>query len=67
MKECKHSRDATNFTNVLYQVSFRFASEKVEICSGMNSASKTATKIAKITKMQNFERPSTKLLTGKCK
>ena len=54
MRECKHSRDATNFTNMLYQVSFRFASEKIERCSGMNSATKTATKIAKITKNKTF-------------
>ena len=39
---------------MLYQVSFRFASEKIEICSGMNSATKTATKIAKITKNKKF-------------
>ena len=34
--------------------SFRFASEKIEICSGMNSATKIVTKIAKITKNTKF-------------
>lgn len=54
MRECKHSRDAINFTNMLNQVSFRFASENIKICSGMNSATKIATKITKIRKNTKF-------------
>ena len=65
MRECKHSRDASNFTNTLYQVSFRFASEKIEICSGMNPAKKIATKVAKITKTTKFREAIDKTFDGK--